>query len=197
MRNPAAATSPRGLFGVPAVSLAKWAFYNLASFEFVFALFLYSNVMKPFLPTFPIDEPAILPSLSFPVGFAVILRYGIYVPGVPIVAAGLLLFGWATISLGWSPSRVLAMHAIAYLYTFNLWCLLAGALILPLSRERMVRFLAFILVLSFLVAAYGVAIYLKHGDIRLYSRTEDLGRLYLLWGYAGTNGAIIAFTIAI
>ena len=196
MRPPAAA-SPRGLFGVPAVNLAKWAFYHLASFEFVFALFLYSNVMKPFLPSLPIDETVILAVLSFPVGFAVILRYGIYVPGVPIVAAGLLLFGWATISLGWSPSRVLGMQAIAYLYTFNLWCLIAGALILPLSRERVIRFLAFILVLSVIVSAYGVAIYVRHGNIRFYSGLKDFGRLYLLWGYAATNGAIIAFTIAI
>src|SRR6478735_7920045 len=95
-----ASEAPSGaLFGHSTVRFAKWAFYHLASFEFVFTLYLYSNVLKPFLPTLPIDETVILAVLSFPIGFSVIARYGVYLPGVPIVTSALLLFGWATLSL--------------------------------------------------------------------------------------------------
>ena len=88
------------------------------------------------LATFGIvpDETVVLMALSIPVGLYVILRQGIYLPGLPIVAAGLVLFTWAALSWGWSPSRILAARTLSYLFTFSLWCLIVGALVIAPSR---------------------------------------------------------------
>ena len=61
----------------------------------------------------------------------------------------------------------------------------------------MIRFLAFVLLLSLLVAVYGLFIYLVFGSFRFYSGFAGFGRMYLNWGYAAANGAIIAFPLLI
>jgi O-antigen ligase len=169
---------------------------HLLSFEMVFALYFYSNAIKFVLPPLPMDETVLLAALSMAVGLAVILRQGIYLRGLPVVAAGLLLLGWAALSWGWSPSRVLAAKYLSYLFTFDLWCLVAGALIIAPSRERTLRFLGIVLVLSALISAYGLAIYLTYGSFRFYAGF-GVKRMYLNWGYPAANGAIIAFALVI
>ena len=184
-----------GRFGSDAVRLARWAWYHLCSFELVFVLFFFSNQLKllPGFPSLPADETVVLMALSMPIGLYVIFRQGIYLPGLPIVAAGLALFGWATLSWGWSPSRVLASRTLSYLFTFNLWCLIAGALVLAPSRERVLRFLAFMLFFSMVIAGYRLGVYTVYGTFKFAKAFGDVKRVYLSWGYAATNGAIIAF----
>jgi O-antigen ligase len=186
-------------FGAGAVGLTRQALYHLLSFEMVFALFLYSNQLKLFFPQFPIDETLVLMALGIPIGVAIILREGIYLRGLPIVAAGLVLFTWAALSWGWSPSRTLAKRTLTYVFTVDLWCLIVGALILAASRERTARFLAIVLGLSMIVAGYGLYIYATFGTFRFFGGYAfgDVSRAYLSWGYAVTNGAVIAFALAI
>jgi O-antigen ligase len=187
----------RGRYGTSIVQLSRWAFYHLASFELVFALFFYSNVVKLLLPSLPIDETVLFAALSFPIGLYVIAKQGIYLRALPILTAALLLMAWAALSLGWTPSRILAFRTISYLFTFNLWCVVAGALIIAPSRERVTRLLVFVMLLSLLVAAYGLFIYVAFGSFRFYSGFAGFGRMYLNWGYAAANGAIIVFPVLI
>lgn len=176
---------------------ATWLAGQILSFEMVFALYFYSNAIKFVLPPLPGDETVIFAAMSMAVGFAVILRQGIYLRGLPVVAAGLLLLGWAALSWGWSPSRVLAAKYLSFLFTFNLWCLITGALILAPSRERTIRFLAILLALSTLISLYGIFIYFYYGNFRFFSGFAGMGRMYLNWGYPAANGAIIAFVMLI
>ncbi|HMR32322.1 MAG TPA: O-antigen ligase family protein [Geminicoccaceae bacterium] len=170
-----------------------WLAGQILSFETIFALYFYSNAIKFVLPELPGDETVIFAAMSMAVGGAVILRQGIYLRGLPVVAAGLLLIGWAALSWGWSPSRVLAAKYLSFLFTFNLWCLITGALVLAPSRERTIRFLAILLALSTLISLYGIFIYLYYGNFRFFSGFAGMGRMYLNWGYPAANGAIIAF----
>jgi O-antigen ligase len=183
--------------GFGAVHLARRAFYHLLSFEALFTLYFYSNQVKLLLPPLPVDETVVLAALSMPIGLAIILREGIYLRGLTIVAAGLLLFTWAALSWGWSPSRSLASRTLAFLFTFNLWCLVSGALIIAPSRERAARFLALSLILAALLAGYGLYVYATYGTFRFYGGFGAIKRIYLSWGYAATNGAIIAFALLI
>jgi O-antigen ligase len=187
----------RGQYGTSVVQLGRWAFYHLASFELVFTLFFYSNVVKLLIPKLPVDETVLFAGLSAAIGFYVILRQGIYLRALPIITAALLLIGWAAMSMGWTPSRILAPRTLSYLFTFNLWCVVAGGLIIAPSRERTIRFLTFVLLLSLLVAVYGLFIYFVFGSFRFYSGFAGFGRMYLNWGYAAANGAIIAFPMVI
>jgi O-antigen ligase len=193
-------TTPAGLrpgFGGGAVDLARRTTRHLASFEMVFALYLCSNQLKLLFPPMPADETVVLAALSMPIGLAIILREGIYLRGLTIVAAGLLLFGWAALSWGWSPSRTLAKQTLSYLFTFDLWCLVTGALIIAPSRERARRLLALLLIAAVGIAAYGMFIFLVHGDFRFFVIFEGVKRAYLSWGYLVANGAIIAFALSI
>jgi O-antigen ligase len=194
-----AAAELRPSFGGDAVRLARRALHHLLSFELVFALYFYSNRLKFLLPPLPVDETVLLVALSLPIGLVVILREGIYLRGLGIVAATLLLFTWAALSWGWSPSRTLAATTLAYLFTFNLWCVIAGALIIAPSRERTLRFLVFLLALSLFIACYGLYIYVTYGTFRFYRGFIDanFSVMYLQWGYAASNGVIIAFALLI
>jgi O-antigen ligase len=186
-------------FGSGAVRLARRSLYHLLSFELIFALYFYSNRLKFLLPPLPIDETVLFAALSFPIGLFIIVREGIYLRGLPIVAATLLLFTWAALSWGWSPSRKLATLTLSYIFTFSLWCVIAGALIIAPSRERTLRFLAFLLALSLFIACYGLYIYLTYGTFRFFRgfAEADFSRMYLQWGYAASTGAIIAFALLV
>jgi O-antigen ligase len=170
---------------------------HILSFEMIFALYFYSNAIKFVLPELPGDETVIFAALSMAAGLIVILRQGIYLRGLPVVAAGLLLLGWAAMSWGWSPSRVLAAKYLSFLFTFNLWCLVTGALVVAPSRERTIRLLGILMVLSALISAYGIFIYLFYGNFRFFSGFAGMGRMYLNWGYPAANGAITAFALLI
>jgi O-antigen ligase len=128
----------------------------------------------------------------------VIWREGIYLRGLPVVAAALLFIGWTVASAGWSPSRVLAPKSVSYLLTFTVICVVGGALVVANSRERTVRFFLLALGLSSLMAFYGLYIYAAYGDFRRWAGWEDTeGRAYLAFGHTVVNGAGIAFCLAV
>jgi len=175
------------------------AVHHLFSFEFCFALFLYSNRFQPMLPPLPVDPTMLTAALCVPLAVILVLRQGIYLRGMPILAAHLAFVAFAVISLAWTtPGHRLANVYLAQLGGLSTLCVIAGALVIAPSRERAMRFLAFILLMSVFISLYGMWIYVTYGTFRFYRGFGDsAARLYLSWGYAVTSGAVIAYVIAL
>ncbi|HEX6014324.1 MAG TPA: hypothetical protein VFY87_21525 [Geminicoccaceae bacterium] len=131
-------------------------------------------------------------------GALVLWREGLCLRGLPVVGAACLFIAWAVASAAWSPSRILVYKSIAYLLTFTMFCIVAGACIVAGRRERAVRLFALALALASLMALYGLYIFAAYGDFRPWSGWEDIeGRAYLAFGHTVANGAGIAFCVAI
>lgn len=168
--------------------------YHLLSFETCFALVLYSNRFKPFLPPLPVDDTLVWMVLCVPIGAVIVFRRGLYLPGLTIVAATLPFLAWAVIGLAWTPSRTLAGPTLSYMVGVNTLCVTCGAMVIAPERERMIRFLAIIFILSLGIALAGLYINIVYGSFRFFRTDAELTkRLYLNWGYAVTSGAIIAY----
>lgn len=176
-----------------------WALHHLLSFEALFVLFLYSNEIKVLLPPLPLDETVLFAALSIGAGAVIIAREGIYLRGLPIFGLALLFVGLVVASYGWTPSRILAKERLAYLAVFNMWCVIAGALVIAPSRERTLRFLCLMLLLSTYIALRGLDIYVTYGDFRRWPGWGELGfsRTYLNWGYIVADGAGIALVFTL
>jgi O-antigen ligase len=175
------------------------AVYHLLSFETLFVLFLYSNEIKVLLPPLPADETVLFCAASMAVGVWLIAREGIYMRGLVITGLALLFVAFAILSLGWSPSKILAKQRIAYLIVFNMWCVIGAAMIIARSRERTLRFLCLVLLLGLFVAVSGLRIYLTYGSFRQLPIWGELGftRTYLNWGYTVADGAGVALVITL
>lgn len=178
--------------------LLRRALYHLFSFEAVFVLFLYGTRVRILLPPIPMDEELFFGSITIGLGVLILLRRGIYLPGLPIICAGLLFLGWCIMSYAWTPSRVLAKTSLLYLATIDVWALVAGALVIAPDRERVVRLFLLILLLGTAVSVVGLGIYAHYGTFRFYSGFQDAEqRVYLGWSYTVANAAAIAAAIAV
>lgn len=177
---------------------ARWwhAVTAVASFELVFALFLYSNPLKLIAGlTFPIDESLVCGAVAAAVAVAVVARQGVPLRGLPLLAAFLLFLGWVTFSLGWSPSRAVARDYLLRYWSFDLFALAGAALVIAPDRRRMERFLLVCAVLSLGLALAGNGIYLQHGSFKAY--TADWGgRVYNRVGYGVAFGTVVWLGIA-
>ncbi|MCL6606492.1 MAG: O-antigen ligase family protein [Geminicoccaceae bacterium] len=180
----------------PVFRTLKRLFGALFSFEALFALFLYSNNIKPFLPSLPVDETILFGAASLPFAGFLLWRRGLPARGLPATAIGLLLFGWLALSMLWSPAQFLAARAVAYNLTFNLYCLLAGALVLAADRLRVRRFLVFVLLVALFLSVHGFWIYLQYGTFRFYSGFEGI-QAYLLWTFPVSTASAIPLTLAL
>lgn len=176
----------------------RWLALQVASFETLFVLYLYSNEIKVLLPSLPMDETVLFGSLSMAVGAWIIARNGLYMTGLITVVAALAFVAFAIISSGWTPSKILLKQRLAYLVVFNMWCAIGGALIIASSRMRTLRFLMLVLVLGTFIATKGMQIYLTYGNFRTLDMWDELGfsRTYLNWGYTVADGAGLALVIA-
>ncbi|MEZ5848036.1 MAG: O-antigen ligase family protein [Geminicoccaceae bacterium] len=172
-----------------------WLVSHLFSFETLFTGFLYSNAYKQLLPPLPADETVIFAALCIPVAIWIILRDGLYIPGLHTTVAFFVFVGWVVVTYSWTPSQVLAKESITYLVTFGVLSVVSGACVIAPSRERTVRFLVAILIASLVLSVYGSIIYIQYGTFRFYEGFVQ--RTYLLWGHAAAGGAVIAFAIAI
>jgi O-antigen ligase len=171
------------------LGLAGTVLSTLLSFEMVVALYLYSNVFQVVLPPLPVDTTVVLFALSVALGGLVILREGIYLRGLYLVMAFMPYLLWAALSLAWTPSSKLVYDNLALLFTVDLWLLIVGAMILAHKRARMMRFLTLLAVLSLVVAAMGVYVYLVYGSFKYAG--WDVTRVYNEWGRAVANGTIV------
>lgn len=163
---------------------------DVCSFETVFLLFFFSNQFELILPKLPIDLTIVFLGLSVMLGAVVVLREGIYLPGLLVVTALLPWLAWVNASAMWTPSRIMVWEYLKLVNTVNLWCLIAGAMIIAHKRERMLRFLKVMIGISVLIAALGIQIYLVYGSFK-FAGWEDGPRAYNSWGRAAVNGAVI------
>jgi O-antigen ligase len=92
---------------------------------------------------------------------------------------------------------VLAARSVVYLLTLGLWAFVAAAVIVASSRERVARFLAFVLALGLLFAVYGLDIYVTYGTFRTWRGWEALGvsRAHLMFGYVAADAAVVALAL--
>jgi O-antigen ligase len=173
--------------------------YHLLSFETCFALVLYSNRFKPFLPPLPVDDTLVWMILCVPVGAYIVFRRGLYLPGVAILGATLPFLAWTVVSMAWSPARILVGQTLGYMIGINTLCVICGALVIAAERERMIRFLTIVFILSLAIAVAGLYIDAVYGSFRFFrtSGAVETKRLYLSWGYAVSSGAVIAYCVAL
>jgi len=177
--------------------VAEWL-RILVSFELFFALFLYSNPYKlMFSVKPPVDETLVCAALSALLAIPLLLREGVYYRGLVVIVTFVLFAGWAAMSLGWTPSRVLAPMILRHLMTVIFWSMVGAALFLANDRARCLRFLLWVLALASLLAASGLAIYIIYGDFKSYMNFEEQTRAYNKWGYAVSTGTLIAFVFAL
>lgn len=170
---------------------------TIFSFEALFTVFLYSNTLKYFFPPLPVDETALLLALCG-LSFSVLIwRHGLYRPALPLLWTALAFFGWLTLSMLWSPGRVLALRSVAYNLTFNVFCLCVGALLLAADRRRTARFFACVLAVATFLSIHGLWIYSEYGTFRFYRGFDGIAA-YLLWGFpvAAASAVSLAFAFA-
>lgn len=172
------------------------SFAFLFSFETLFGLFLYSNNLKPFLPNLPFDETVVFMAASLPCAAWVLWRNGLRRDGLLVVATGLLFLGWLALSMLWSPGRTLALRSVAFNLTFNLYCLVVGALVLTTDRRRIERLFVFMLGVGLLLSVNGLWIYLEHGTFRFYRLFQGT-RAYLTWTYPVASASPFALVLAL
>jgi O-antigen ligase len=181
------------------VSGVQWLIYHLFSLETLLLLFVFGVRLQALLPRTPMPETVFYGLLSLAVGAWVIWREGIYLRGIPIFLAGLAFSGWMFASYGWSPSQVLARESLPFVMGVNLWATFAAACIVAGSRERLLRFLLMLMLLSVALSAYGAYVSVFHGDFRYYYGPSGLWhhRTYLDWGYLIGVGSPIALALLI
>jgi O-antigen ligase len=179
----------------------QWLVYHLLSFETFFVLFLYGLHIHSILPPIPGNAAIVFGAITMAIGGWIIFRDGLYLRGMPIVLAGLMLIGWMVLSVGWTPSRVLVWENLRFLLTVDLWALFAGAGIIAGSRERVARLLVMIMGLALILSTYGIYIEFAYGSFRFYqylgASADWSGSAYITWGYIVTNGAVVILALAI
>jgi O-antigen ligase len=104
------------------------------------------------------------------------------------------LVTWLGVSLTWSPSEVYGSDKVFKMTTLALWPLIAGALIIAPSPERLRRLFTLILLLAGWAGIDAVVAYFQSGGAVYYLNTVDEGRRagYLLLGRVCGLGALVA-----
>ena len=172
------------------VKIVEKSVFFFASYEMVFCLFIYSNVFQFILPKPPVDLTIVFLGLSVIYGSVIVLKNGLYVRGLIIVASLFPFLLWQLTSLSWTLSNRLAYDYLTLMFTVNLWCLISTSMIIASDRARTVRFLMIIIAMSVFVAVYGIAIYIEYGSFKFAPWEGGGGRVYNLWGRAAMNGAV-------
>lgn len=177
----------------------RWLLHHLLSLELLLVLFLHARHLKLILPATPVPETLFYGALSVAVGLWIILHDGIYRRGIPILIGGLLFTGWMVIAYGWTPEGKLARANLVFILGVNLWALFIAACVVAGSRERMIRFLLLLVLVTAVLSAIGAYIYAVHGTFRFYRGESELweGRVYLNWGNIVATGAAIAMALAV
>ncbi|MEK0085988.1 O-antigen ligase family protein [Benzoatithermus flavus] len=185
----ASAAAPAGARGF----FSPWRYLvDFLSFEGIVVAYLYSNTFQSILPKPPIDSTVVFFLLSIVVALVIVLREGVYLPGLLLAVSFVPFLAWFALSWTWSPSKIYAPKSIMLMSTVNLWNLLAAGMIIAHSRARMLRFFKLVTVPSVIVALIGLYIYFKYGSFKFAGWDWDSeGRVYNEWGRGVANGAIV------
>lgn len=175
--------------------LSKRELYSdLLSFEMIFLLYFFSNVFQVILPKMPVDLTYVWLAMSVLLGISLIFIEGIYLPGLVLVSSCLPWLIWVNLSVLWTPSLTQAWIYLKLVNFVNMWCLVAGSMIIAQSRDRTLRFIKLMISFSFMIALIGIIIYLRYGSFK-FAGWMDQGRVYNSWGRAVANGAVILTVI--
>lgn len=177
----------------------QWLVYHLFSLETLLVMFVYGAHLKIIFPSPRVPETAFYGLLSIGVGLWIILRQGVYVRGVPIVVAGLVFSAWMILAYAWSPPSVVAQERLIFILAINLWAMFAAACIVAGSRERVLRFLLLVVLVSIVLATIGTYIHFDYGEFRRYRGPAGdwPAGTYLTWGNIIGTGTAVALGILI
>ncbi len=168
----------------------------LASFEFLFCIFLYSNNIKYFLPPMIVDETVVFFALCVTAFGIVLYRTGIRIAAIPLLISTLLFMGWLVVTAFWTVGYFLTLRSIGFHVVINLFCLLVGALGLAGDRVRLGRYVVFVALIGSLLSIHGLWIYANVGTFRYY---DGLGiqRAYLSWTAPVATAAAMTWPFAL
>ena len=169
---------------------------HAASFEAVFALSIYMNMIEVMLDIKVNLAPGFI-LLSILLTPLVIWRDGIPARGLLPFGAGLAFVAWAAVSFTWTPSRLVAPDKLLWLAALYPWYLAVGTFIIGCNPVRLARFILIILLLGAFLATAGLGVYFTYGQFQRLPIWDERGRIYLVWGRSAAYSLAIAFLLAI
>jgi O-antigen ligase len=169
---------------------------SIFSFEALLVLYMYAGIYKsdPRFAWLPADATALFFALSILFGSFIILRNPIHKKSLPVIFAMVCLVAWFWVSLLWSPSRIYGPDKAFQMTTLALWALIAGALIVAPSPERICRLFTMILLLALWGAVDALSGYAESGGAVYHVETVDgmVDNRHLLLGRISAPGALVA-----
>ena len=173
------------------------AFSALMSFECVFVLFIFSGQYKadPRFDFLPLDATVLFALLN--VIQLVLLAFNSRVQlnprGAPVIGCGVLFVCYVILSTLWCEGQYYANYKAAYVATINLWCLIAGALVISSSARRLRRFFSITVLFSSWIASECLLFYVtqsRFGRVLQINAMANDGA-YIGLGRAVMSGALI------
>ncbi len=149
--------------------LAGYTLRALASFEFLFVLYLGSGRLKayPLLAMVPVDITALTGGVCGIAAIIVLFRKKLSLPR-PVRDCVLLFsafIGWAVLSQFWTHSTSYAQEKLLYFPILTGGAFLLAVVIVASERERLHRFLLLYLVFGLFVPLAFVQIYLTYASV--------------------------------
>jgi O-antigen ligase len=157
-------------------------------------LYMLAGLYKtdPRLTWLPAETTALLFALSVLVGSFIIVRNPIHKKSLPVIFAMVCLVTWLWVTLMWSPSRIYGPDKAFQMTTLVLWALIAGALIIAPSPERLRRLFTVVLLLALCGGVDVILNYMETGARYLVTIDDEERGGYLLLGRITAPGALVA-----
>jgi O-antigen ligase len=180
----------------PPVSLSPRAILtSLFSFEALLIFYMFAGIYKtdPRFAWLPANATGLFFALSVLVGSFIIVRNPIHRKSLPVVFAMICLVAWFWVGLAWSPSRIYASDKALQMTTLALWALIAGAVIIAPSPERLRRLFTVVLLLALWGGVDAVLAYVETGGTYRITTVEgeEMGG-HLILGRIAAPGALVA-----
>jgi O-antigen ligase len=157
----------------PLKRIRVYAAQTFFSFEFVFLLFLFAGCYKarPWLQWVPVDLTAFFFAVSVAVGAFILARKKVRFSRDALIVVGMggFLFLYAVVSLTWSPGVLYAGKKALYLCTLTYWPLVAAALIVADSAERVRYILGGLFFFALWFAVESLFSFFQSSDQRLWA----------------------------
>ncbi len=167
-------------------------FLDLFSFEALFVLFLFAGRYKadPRFAFFPVDPTVLFLVASMAIGLILLFQEKIYLPGTYALGIWVVFIVYLWISMVWGVGRSYGREKVMLATVMNTWCLIAGAMIMANSRERVSRFMRLVIMFAFWLGIEALIAWSKQGFRgRILINNGDS---YLGFGRVCGLGAIIA-----
>lgn len=174
--------------GSPFLVRLGWFLGQIFSFEFFFLLFIFVDTFKALDPL-PIDSTLRFLAISIVFGIPILLRQGLYVPGLTTFGCLWLLQLWVVIGYSWSVGQPHATADLMETIILNSWAVIAGALIIAPNPRRVRRLIGLIIVFSAVIASVGLYFYLFEGNVALFDRS------YKSWSRISGYGLIVSYLV--